>query len=168
VAFAIFGAVFDAALPLAACLAGGAFGSRFAGSPVSGFAEGTGVVAATAGSLLSAGLSGTVGAVGCVVDGEVGLGDGVAGGAAGATGVGGVGVACAIVGVDGGAPVGDRFDAVVDLGGAFIASRMYGTATAPTTPRTMRTSTARNHVAAKMERGVASSYRSSGPELRSL
>jgi hypothetical protein len=44
--------------------------------------------------------------------------------------------------------------------GAFIASRMYGTATAPMTPRTMSTRTARNHVAAKIERGAVSSNRS--------
>ncbi|HVG80098.1 MAG TPA: hypothetical protein VNF03_18255 [Patescibacteria group bacterium] len=44
-----------------------------------------------------------------------------------------------------------------DKGGGFIQSRTYGTATAPITPRTIRTRTTRNHVAAKMERGGMSS-----------
>jgi hypothetical protein len=47
-----------------------------------------------------------------------------------------------------------------ETGGGFIQSRTYGTATAPNTPRTIRTRTTRNHVAAKMERGGTSSYRS--------
>jgi len=47
-----------------------------------------------------------------------------------------------------------------DTGGGFIQSSTYGTATAPNTPRTIRTRTTRNHVAAKMERGGTSSYRS--------
>ena len=44
-----------------------------------------------------------------------------------------------------------------DAGGGFIQSRTYGTATAPNTPRTIRTRTTRNHVAAKIERGGTSS-----------
>jgi len=44
-----------------------------------------------------------------------------------------------------------------DTGGGFIQSSTYGTATAPNTPRTIRTRTTRNHVAAKMERGGTSS-----------
>jgi hypothetical protein len=44
-----------------------------------------------------------------------------------------------------------------DTGGGFIQSRTYGTATAPNTPRTIRTRTTRNHVAAKIERGGTSS-----------
>jgi hypothetical protein len=44
-----------------------------------------------------------------------------------------------------------------ETGGGFIQSRTYGTATAPNTPRTIRTRTTRNHVAAKIERGGTSS-----------
>jgi hypothetical protein len=47
--------------------------------------------------------------------------------------------------------------AVRETGGGFIQSRTYGTATAPNTPRTIRTRTTRNHVAAKIERGGTSS-----------
>jgi len=44
--------------------------------------------------------------------------------------------------------------------GGFIQSSTHGTATAPTTPSTITTSTTRNQVAAKMDRGGTSSYRS--------
>lgn len=61
-------------------------------------------------------------------------------------------------GGDGGAAGnGADFTTACCVGGGFTASRMYGTATAPMTPRTMRTSTARNHVAAKIDRGGSSS-----------
>jgi hypothetical protein len=61
------------------------------------------------------------------------------------------------IGVAGGA--GDVAFALAEreTGGGFIQSRTYGTATAPNTPRTIRTRTTRNHVAAKMERGGTSS-----------
>src|SRR5438874_2907008 len=44
--------------------------------------------------------------------------------------------------------------------GGFIQSSTHGTATAPTTPRTITTRTTRNQVAAKIDRGGTSSYRS--------
>jgi hypothetical protein len=45
-------------------------------------------------------------------------------------------------------------------GGGFIQSSAYGTATAPTTPRTITTRTTRNQVAAKIDLGGTSSYSS--------
>jgi hypothetical protein len=50
--------------------------------------------------------------------------------------------------------------AVRGSGGGFIQSSTYGTATAPTTPRTITTRTTRNQVAAKIDRGGTSSYSS--------
>jgi hypothetical protein len=70
----------------------------------------------------------------------------------------------AVDGTDGGGGVGTGEGlAAADCfggGGECIMSRTYGTATAPTTPRTIRTRSARNHVAAKIDRGASSSYRS--------
>ncbi|HEX5816496.1 MAG TPA: hypothetical protein VF010_14285 [Methylomirabilota bacterium] len=116
--------------------------------------SGVGVVGASVDSFLSVLSRGVSEAAdaggGVVVEGGV-LGVGVTAG--GGTG-GGLGVATG---------AGAVALALSFPGGAFIASRMKGTATAPMTPRTMSTSTARNHVAAKIDRGAASSYRSSGP-----
>ena len=88
---AVFGVDLDAAVTLAACFVAAAFGWGFPASVASGF---TGVVTATIGSL-SAGFSGTVGGVGGVLSGDVGLGAMSRGRSRchGVAGVGGVGVA---------------------------------------------------------------------------
>ncbi|MEX2147389.1 MAG: hypothetical protein WED01_10305 [Candidatus Rokuibacteriota bacterium] len=165
-ALAVFGVLSAAALADRLLFAGAAvFGAAGAG-----FAAGSSGFATGAGGF-------TAGGAGFVPPDIAAPGAGVARGGAGRAVSAGAAVRGGVTGADGaGAAVGaggatgngvDVTAACCEAGG-FTASRMYGTATAPTTPRTIRMRTARNHVAAKIERGGSSSYVSgSSSSLRS-
>jgi hypothetical protein len=152
------------AVPLVFGAAGSVFTGGFAGfgDGASAFARGADGFAAGAGDFAGSGIAAAGAGIARWLGGKVGVSACVL-----ATGAAGVGED------DGGgdgdvAAVGADFTSACCVGGGFTASRMYGTATAPMTPSTIKTRTARNQVAAKIERGASSSYLSgSSSSLRS-
>jgi hypothetical protein len=139
----------------AVAIAGASF---FAGSR----SGGAGGLSATRGVDGIGGVAGdgAEGIAGDGVDGDGVDGVGVEGTPADGDGVDGSGVDSG-AGVRGAGGV-DLPATAADWGGGFSHSRTYGTASAATTPNTTTTSTARNHIAEKIERAPSSVSNGSG------